>query len=56
MVIVDAPDYETISKIILATSSRGGVSTETLPALADAEYRKVISEMAWIEASTRQSH
>ena len=45
VVIVDAPDHETISKIILATSSRGAVSTETLPALAEEEYRKVISEM-----------
>ena len=45
VVIVDAPDHETISKIILATASRGAVSTETLPALAEEEYRKVISEM-----------
>ena len=35
VVIVDAPDHETISKIILATSSKGAVSTKTLPALAD---------------------
>ena len=45
VVIVDAPDQETISKIILTTSSRGAISTETLPALAEEEYRKVISEM-----------
>ena len=45
VVIVDAPDHETISKIILATSSKGAISTETLPALAEEEYRKVISEM-----------
>jgi uncharacterized protein with GYD domain len=46
VVIVDAPNHETISKIILTTSSKGAVSTETLPALAEEEYRKVISEMA----------
>ena len=45
VVIVDAPDHETISKIILATASRGAVSTETLPAIAEEEYRKVISEI-----------
>mgnify|MGYP002065837342 FL=1 len=45
VVIVDAPDHETISKIILATSSKGAISTETLPALAEEEYRKIISEM-----------
>ena len=46
VVIVDAPDHETISKIILTTSSKGAVSTETLPALPEEEYRKVISEMS----------
>jgi uncharacterized protein with GYD domain len=45
VLIVDAPDHETISKIILATASRGAVSTETLPAIAEEEYRKVISEI-----------
>ena len=45
VVIADTPDHETISKIIIATSSKGAVSTETLPALAEEEYRKVISEM-----------
>jgi uncharacterized protein with GYD domain len=45
VMIVDAPDHETISKLILTTTSKGAVSTETLPALAEEEYRKVISEM-----------
>ena len=54
VVIVDAPDHETISKIILTTTSRGAVSTETLPALAEEEYRKVISELPQIEVLTMQ--
>ena len=45
VVIVDAPNPETVAKIILTTTSRGAVSTETLPAFAEAEYRKVISEL-----------
>jgi uncharacterized protein with GYD domain len=45
VVIVDAPDPETIAKILLTTTSRGAVSSETLPAFAEAEYRKVISEL-----------
>jgi uncharacterized protein with GYD domain len=45
IVIVDAPDPETVAKIILTTASGGSVSTETLPAFAEAEYRKVISEL-----------
>ena len=45
VVIVDAPIPETVAKIILTTTSGGAVSTETLPAFAEAEYRKVISEL-----------
>jgi uncharacterized protein with GYD domain len=45
VVIVDAPNPETVAKIILATASRGAISTETLPAFAEEEYRKIISEL-----------
>ena len=45
VLIVDAPNPETVAKIILTTTSAGAVSTETLPAFAEAEYRKVISEL-----------
>jgi uncharacterized protein with GYD domain len=45
IVIVDAPNPETVAKIVLTTSSGGAISTETLPAFAEAEYRKVISEL-----------
>ena len=45
VVVVDAPDQETVAKIILATASRGAVSTETLPAFAEEEFRKIISDL-----------
>jgi uncharacterized protein with GYD domain len=45
VVVVDATDPETIAKILLTTTSGAAVSTETLPAFAEAEYRKVISEL-----------
>ena len=43
VVIVDAPNPETVAKILLATASGGAVSTETLQAFTEEEYRKIIS-------------
>ena len=45
VIIVDAPDVETATKIILSISSKGAVSTETLHAFSEKEYRKIISEL-----------
>lgn len=45
VVIVDAPNPEIVTKIILTTASGGAVSTETLPALPEEDYRKIISEL-----------
>ena len=45
ILIVDAPDPETAAKIILSISSKGSVSTETLPAFPEEEYRKIISDI-----------
>ena len=45
VVIIDAPSPETAAKLLLTTTSRGAVSTETLPAFTEEEYRKVISEL-----------
>ena len=45
VVIVDAPNPETSAKIILKTASGGAVSTETLSAFTEEEYRKIISEL-----------
>ena len=43
--VVDAPDPETVAKLLLTTISGGAISSETLPAFTEAEYRKVISEL-----------
>ena len=45
ILIMEAPDHETATKILLTTVSSGNVSTETLPALPEDEYRKIISEL-----------
>ncbi len=45
VVIVDAPNSETVTKIILTIGSGGAVSTETLQAFSEEEYRKIISEL-----------
>ena len=45
VLIVDAPAPETAAKILLATASGGAVSTETLQAFSEADYRKIISEL-----------
>jgi uncharacterized protein with GYD domain len=45
LVIVDAPDSETMAKLFLTTASKGAVSTETFQAFSEDEYRKIISEL-----------
>lgn len=45
IIIVDAPDIDTVSKIILSIASKGAVSTETLHAFPEEEYRKIIAEL-----------
>jgi uncharacterized protein with GYD domain len=45
VMITEAPDLETVAKIILTVASSGHVSTETLPAFPEDEYRKIISEL-----------
>ena len=45
VVIVDAPDPEVVAKILLTTTSGGAVSTETLSAFAEDEYRKIIAAL-----------
>jgi len=45
VLILDAPDPATVAKITLATTSKGAVSTETMQAFSEAEYRKIISEL-----------
>lgn len=45
ILIVDAPNPETAAKAILKTTSGGSVTTETLTAFPEEEYRKIISEI-----------
>jgi uncharacterized protein with GYD domain len=45
IIVIEAPDLETAAKILLTTTSKGAVSTETLPAFSEDEYRKIISEL-----------
>ena len=45
VVIFDAPDSETVAKLILSTASKGAVSTETLHAFSEEDYRRFISEL-----------
>ena len=45
VLIVDGPNPETAAKIILSIASQGAVSTETLPAFPEEEYRRIISEL-----------
>ena len=45
VMIVDAPNAETTAKILLTITSQGNVSTETLAAFSEKEYRTIISEL-----------
>ena len=45
VVVAEAPDYETISKIALAIGSKGNVRTETFRAYTEDEYRKIIAAL-----------
>jgi uncharacterized protein with GYD domain len=41
--IVEAPDAATLTKLLLTVAAQGNVTTETLPALTETEYRSVIA-------------
>jgi uncharacterized protein with GYD domain len=45
VLILEAPDAAAIAKVALATASKGSVSTETLLAFTEEEYRKIIADM-----------
>jgi uncharacterized protein with GYD domain len=45
VLITEAPDPETLAKAILATASKGTVSTETLQAYPEEQYRKIIAAL-----------
>jgi len=43
--IIEAPDSETIAKCALDLASKGNVTTETLRAFTEDEYRKIIGAL-----------
>ncbi len=45
VVIVEAPNYETVCKLALSIGAKGNVRTETLCAFTENEYRKIIAEL-----------
>jgi uncharacterized protein with GYD domain len=45
IVVVEAPDEETMTKAALAIGSRGAIRTETLRAFTEDEYRDLIGSL-----------
>ena len=45
VVVAEAPEDETVSKLALAIGSKGNVRTETLRAFTEDEYRKIIAAL-----------
>ena len=43
--VIEAPDDETYAKAILGLASQGNVSTETLKAFTEDQYRKIIGSL-----------
>jgi len=45
VIVAEAPDDETIAKLVLATGAQGNVRTETLRAFTEAEYRNLLAAL-----------
>ncbi len=43
--VVEAPDDETLAKVLLAQASKGGLRTTTLRAFSETEYRAIIRSL-----------
>ncbi|MFQ5795262.1 MAG: GYD domain-containing protein [Candidatus Bipolaricaulia bacterium] len=43
--VIEAPDDETVAKLVLSTASQGNVQTETLRAFTEDEYRRIIGSL-----------
>jgi len=43
--VIEAPDDETYAKAMLALGARGNVSTETLKAFSEDEYRRIMGSL-----------
>ena len=46
VVMVEAPDAQTMAKLILTTASKGSVSTECLTAINEQDYSKLVAELS----------
>ena len=45
VVVSEAPDDETVARLALTIGSQGSISTETLRAFPENEYRKIVSAL-----------
>ena len=45
VLVAEAPDDETITKLVLSLGSNGNIRTETLRAYTEDEYRKIIAAL-----------
>lgn len=45
VVVVEAPDDETVVKFVLAVSSLGYIRTTTLKAFSESEFRKIVEAL-----------
>jgi uncharacterized protein with GYD domain len=45
VLIIDAPDRETVAKVLLETTSKGAFTTETSPAFTEEEYQRIVAEL-----------
>jgi len=45
VVVAEAPDDQTMAKLVLATGAQGTVRTETLRAFTEEEYRTIIGSL-----------
>jgi len=43
--IIEAPDAESVAKVVLTLGSDGNVKTLTMPAFTEDEYRKIIGSL-----------
>lgn len=43
--VIEAPDDESYAKAVLGLASQGNVSTETLKALSEDQYRKILGSL-----------
>ena len=45
VVVIEAPDAETVAKVMLAIGSGGAIRSETFRAFTEDEYRKIIAAL-----------